>query len=485
MMGIKRFDNIKIIRSIHSFFKLSAEEKEIYYKEIYRENTRHAFYLSLIAIPVSIIHIILFALKLKVVTGIEKQWVFSIICTHLSLFVIATFSGIFLYFFSYRGKRNNLTSRIYTNVLLILILVLGNVLTGFDQYVTPAITPFLNSTILVSLLFQIRPALSTIYFTVSYIIFYFVISQTQLNQDILISNQVNAISITAIGLSLSIILWRSKVTRILQREQIIRQNKALLEANAQKDKFFSIIAHDLINPFNSILGFSDLLINQIKEKDYDAVEEYAKIIRQSTTSAMDLLMNLMEWSRAHTGKMEFKPEDIELKWVLKESEHLFAGALMQKKIDLTLNIPEDTVVYADKNMIRTILRNLISNAIKFTNCNGHIEVTVLKSLQEFLISVSDNGVGIPKESLDMLFRIDQNNSTRGTQNESGTGLGLILCRELIEKHNGRIWCESEPGKGSIFYFSLPYHACNTSSGREAKTGTIFVAKPLPTLHLGT
>jgi len=446
---------MNILTSINSFFRLSDVEKEIYDNEISLENSRRAFYLSLIAIPVSIIHIVLFALKLKVVTGIERQWVFSIIYTHLSLLIVSTLFGVILYIFFYRGKKNNLTSRICTNIILFLLLVLGVVLTSFDQYVTPAITPFLNTTILVGVFFQIRPIFSTLYFTASYIIFYFAVSQTQMNQDILISNQVNGISITAIGLCLSMILWYSNLTRIKQRQQITRQNKALSESNAEKDKFFSIIAHDLKSPFTSILGFSDILIKQVDEKNYNGIDEYAQIIKQSSKSAMDLLMNLMDWSRAHTGRMEFKPEYIELNELVKESESLFAGALLQKKIGLTLNVPESSVVFADKNMIRTLLRNLISNAIKFTHPDGHIVFSVVKSQQELLISVSDNGVGISKESISKLFRIDENYSTLGTQNEEGTGLGLILCKELIERHDGRIWVESEPRKGSTFYFSLP------------------------------
>ncbi len=446
---------MKILSSIPSFFSLSDEEKEIYHNEICSENSSRAFLLSLIAIPVSIIHIVLFKAKLNVVTGIELEWVISIIYTHLCLFITATLSAIFLYFFFYRRKKNNLPSRICTNLLVILILVLGNVLAVFDQRVTPAITPFLNTTLLVGLFFQIRPTFSVIYFVVSYIIFYFGISQTQLNQEILISNQVNGITVTVIGMSLSMILWRSKLTRIKQREQITKQNKALFESNAEKDKFFSIIAHDLKSPFNAILGFSDILINQVKERDYDGIDEYAKFIQQSSKSAMDLLMNLMDWSRAHTGRMEFKPEYFELNELVKESEYLFEGALLQKEIALTVKIPEDTVVYADNNMIRTVLRNLISNAIKFTNINGHIVLSVIKNKHQCQVSVSDDGVGIPKESMERLFRIDQNYSTAGTQNEKGTGLGLILCKELIEKHKGEIWYESEPGKGSVFYFSLP------------------------------
>lgn len=456
-MGTKLFNknSIKIPVSIQSLFKLSDEEKEIYSNEIFPENIRRAFYLSLVAIFVSIIHIVLFASKLKIVTGIERQWVYSIIYTHLSLFTVSTFSAIFLYISVYRMKKTSQTAKVYTHALLLFILFLGSVLAAFDQRVTPAITPFINATILISLLFQIKPKISVIYYTVSYIVYYFAISQTQLKQEILISNLVNGITITVIGFCLSVILWRLKLTRILQREQIRKQNKALFESNAEKDKFFSIIAHDLKNPFNSILGFSDLIIEQLKVKNYDSIDMYAKIINQSTNSALDLLMNLMDWTRAHTGRMEFNPENIDLNRLLMESEYLFAATLKQKNISLKHNIPENTVVFADENMIRTILRNLISNAIKFTHPEGQIALDVLRNQHECLISVKDNGVGISKESLDMLFRLDQNKSTKGTQDETGTGLGLILCKELIEKHNGKIWVESEPDKGSVFYFTIP------------------------------
>ncbi|MCK9628566.1 MAG: ATP-binding protein [Bacteroidales bacterium] len=458
-MKTKRFNGniIRILSSLQSFFKLTDEEKKIYYKEIFSENTRRVFYLSLMAIPVSIVHIILFSQKLEFVAGVERQWVKSIIYTHLSLLIVAIVSGVYLYFSIFRRKRNSKTSIVYTHVLLSFVLILGIALTAFDQFVTPAITPFLNTTILIGLFFQIRPTISVIYYTASYALYYFAISQTQLNQDMLISNQVNGISITAIGLCLSLILWHSRLTRILQQKQILQQNKALHDSNAQKDKFFSIIAHDLTNPFNSIKGFSDLILEQVEEKNYETVGEYAMIINQSVNSTMDLLRNLMDWSRAQTGMMEFKPGYFDLNGLVKETENLFAGALKQKKIFFTINTSGNTVIFADKNMIRTILCNLISNAIKFTHRDGHIVLSVLKQTNEYLISVSDDGVGIPPDTIEKLFLIDQNKSTRGTQNESGTGLGLLLCKELIEKHGGKIRVESEYGKGSTFNVSIPYN----------------------------
>jgi len=449
---------MNIFSNIISFFELSVEENEIYNSEISRENTHRALYVSLIAIPVSMIHIVLFALRFHNVSGIEQQWVVSIICSHTTILIVAMLCSIFLYIFFYRTHKNNLVSKICTNVILFFLLIMGGVIASIDQYVTSAITPFFVTTMIVGLIFLMRPLFSTTYYIAAYLIFFFLLAQTQPNQDILISNQVNGLTITAIGLCLSHILWRSNLTRIKQSQQIKRQNKALFESNAQKDKFFSIIAHDLKSPFNSIMGFSNVLVEQVGEKNYTGIDEYANIIQQSSTRAMDLLTNLMEWSQTQTGRMEFNPVDIELFELIKDTELLFSSALHQKKISVNVNVPHKTVVFADKNMISTILRNLVSNAIKFTNSEGEIIISVVKGQYELTVSVADNGVGIPKTSIDKLFRIDENYSTSGTQDEKGTGLGLILCKELIEKHDGKIWGESEQGKGSTFYFTLPYIA---------------------------
>lgn len=446
---------MKLLDNIRSFFRLSDEDKEIYHNEISLDNSHRAFFFTLIGIPVSLFHILIFYSKLNGTIGIEQQWVQSIIFSHVSLLVLATMFGGLLYFFSYREKKNHTAAVFCTNVMLVLLLLIGSLITAFDQYVIPSITPFVNMTILVGLFFQIRPTFSAIYFMASYLFFFVAISQTQVNQEILVSNQVNGLTISAIGLSLSMILWNSKLTRIKQRNQITRQNKALTESNGEKDTFFSIIAHDLKSLFNSILGFSDLLIQQVKEKNHEGIEEYANIIKQSSKSAMDLLSNLMDWSKAHTGRMEFIPEKIQLNDLVKELEYLFVGSLLQKKQLLTTDIPENTYVFADRNMLYTVLRNLLSNAIKFSHSDGRIELTAKKNQQEYVISVSDDGVGIPTEYIHKLFRIDENYSTPGTLNEKGTGLGLVLCKELIERNGGRIWCESKSGKGSQFYVSLP------------------------------
>ena len=170
---------------------------------------------------------------------------------------------------------------------------------------------------------------------------------------------------------------------------------------------------------------------------------------------MDLLTNLLEWSRSQTGKIEFKPEYFELVGFIEETIPVFVDIAKQKSIIIKRSLPYNILGFADKHMISTVLRNLIFNAIKFTKTGGEIIVSAQREQNDVIVSVKDNGVGITKERLDKLFRIDESESTPGTNNEQGTGLGLILCKEFVEKHGGRIWVESEENKGTVFSFTLP------------------------------
>jgi len=239
-------------------------------------------------------------------------------------------------------------------------------------------------------------------------------------------------------------------------EEALRESEiSLRELNATKDKFFSIIAHDLRSPFNSIMGFSSLLASQIKEKDYKSVEKFGEIIQGSSKRAMDLLTNLLEWSRSQTGRMEYKPEYVELVSLINEASELLNDFAQQKSVSIKKDLPHNAPVLADKAMVSTILRNLISNAIKYSNSGDEVLISAEQKQNEIVICVSDKGVGINKNDIENLFRIDKSYSTPGTQNEKGTGLGLILCKEFVEKHGGKIWVESEAGKGSTFCFTIP------------------------------
>jgi len=183
---------------------------------------------------------------------------------------------------------------------------------------------------------------------------------------------------------------------------------------------------------------------------------YSKQINSSAKNTLVLLDNLLNWAKAQTGHINFKPEKVVLSPIIQEVFELSNSSAKNKNIVLNHIPSEEIIVFADPNMLKTVLRNLISNAIKFTNSNGKIDVTVLQNDNFIEIAVSDNGVGMKDETRNKLFSLETNETTMGTANEKGSGLGLLLCKEFVAKHGGKIWIESEEGKGSIFYFTLPY-----------------------------
>jgi signal transduction histidine kinase len=198
-----------------------------------------------------------------------------------------------------------------------------------------------------------------------------------------------------------------------------------------------------------------MLNEEIKSGDSTRIEKYSGMINISAVQTLRLLENLLEWAKSQTGKILFNPIPINLSELFNEEFIMLNDMSTGKNIELKSSFPDDLTVIADKNMLKTILRNLISNAIKFTHKNGKVEVKAIIDNKQVEISVSDSGIGMTKETMAKLFRIDANLVTRGTENEKGTGLGLFLCKEFVEKHGGKIWVESESGKGSVFKFVLP------------------------------
>jgi signal transduction histidine kinase/ligand-binding sensor domain-containing protein len=259
---------------------------------------------------------------------------------------------------------------------------------------------------------------------------------------------------------LIVYIFLSRVRRLKKQTSLLEKTVAmktseLNELNASKDKFFSIIAHDLKNPFNAIIGFSEMLKDEIASGELNKSGEYAGMIYDSATKTYRLLENLLEWANSQRGKISFNPMTINLSEIFREDFRILNEMARRKDIELINHFADDLTIVADKNMIKTLLRNLISNAIKFTYKNGKVEVWAASGNKQLEISISDSGIGMTKETISKLFRIDSNLSTNGTENEKGTGLGLILCKEFVEKHRGKIWVESVPGKGSIFRVTLP------------------------------
>ncbi len=231
--------------------------------------------------------------------------------------------------------------------------------------------------------------------------------------------------------------------------------KKLRETNESKDKFFSIIAHDLKTPFTGLLGFSHLLIGKAENSDFVKVKQYSQIIYDSAHSCHLLLDNLLQWSRAQSGNIQHNPEVFRINEIVSDTISTTTISLLAKKIKLENNVKKDIIVYADPKMVSTVLRNLFSNAIKFTPRQGCITVNYELVEQEVVISVSDTGVGLSAEKIKRLFNSQISLTTPGTANEQGTGLGLMISREFVSINLGKLWVESTEGKGSTFYFTVP------------------------------
>ncbi|NJK93569.1 MAG: hypothetical protein HC905_00350 [Bacteroidales bacterium] len=240
-----------------------------------------------------------------------------------------------------------------------------------------------------------------------------------------------------------------------QKEEILDQKNQLEIANATKDKFFSILAHDLRSPFNSLIGFSELLVTEIQKGNQEKYSRYAGIIRQSINDVFNLVENLLTWSRSQSKNITFNPEQLQLYPLVESCLNLFANSAENKGIALKMNIPDNQIVYADEDMVLTILRNLITNAIKFSKRGDRITITSKTEGDWVAVSVSDTGVGMEQDVIARLFKEGENVKTTGTDKEKGTGLGLMLCKEFIEFHKGGIGVESQIGVGSTFYFTLP------------------------------
>jgi PAS domain S-box-containing protein len=245
------------------------------------------------------------------------------------------------------------------------------------------------------------------------------------------------------------------VKRKLDEVALKASEASLKESNISKDKFFSIIAHDLRGPFNAIIGFSDLLHNDYETLDISEQRSMIKNIYDASLGTFKLLENLLEWSRIQTGRTRPNPDNIDLCTIANTSLSFLKPQAEKKNIKLFSGIHFGTIAFCDENMITTVVRNLISNAIKFTPIGGNVRIWAAIKDQHVEVTVADNGVGIHQENLPKIFKLDESVKTRGTAGEQGTGLGLVLCREFIELNNGTISAESELGRGSQFRFTIP------------------------------
>lgn len=247
-----------------------------------------------------------------------------------------------------------------------------------------------------------------------------------------------------------------ELTERIKVENALKKNEIQLkELNTTKDKFFSIVAHDLKNPFTSLIGTSELLYDNISRMSNGDIHKLALILNDSAKSGYAILQNLLDWSRSQTGLLKYNPEILNLNKLIEENIsnlHLFAT---NKEIYFIYKPEKVTTIFSDNGMINTILRNLLSNSIKFSHRGGTVIIITREDPNEFTVSIADKGIGISRENIEKLFKLDTKYAMIGTENEQGTGLGLKLSKEMVEKEGGRIWVESTVNQGSTFFFTIP------------------------------
>ena len=362
------------------------------------------------------------------------------------------------------------------HVSLIVVALWGTACTIYDQAVTNSIIGFLIICVVCSLILLIQPLILIFYLSLIYAVFGIGMSQTQQNDVILVSNLSVGLITLIICLALSTIQWRSNLRAFKQRRLIKAQKKelednymallqsstALQEANETKDKFFSILAHDLRGPISSTLALTELLEEGFFEEDEAERKRMYKLLQTSLFTTGKLLENVLLWSRSQTGNICFNPCPINVREAIDANISLLKIMAAQKDIQIVNLADPEICISGDVDMINTVLRNLISNAIKFTPNFGKIELvtgetTDQSGKKQVTISVIDHGVGMSKKVLEGLFRAENKTATPGTNNETGTGLGLVLCKEFVQKHAGDIRVESKESEGSTFTILLPFN----------------------------
>ncbi len=273
-------------------------------------------------------------------------------------------------------------------------------------------------------------------------------------QDYLVKGEVHS-SLLARSIFYAVERGRLQHEKMLNQEKLKKYSEELEVLNATKDKFFSILAHDLKSPFNAFIGITDILAEDIDILDNEQIKSFVLDINRSAHSQFKLLENLLAWAQMQRGLMKFEPIELEINTVINDVFQLYLDNAMEKDLKLINETPLGKTIKADHNMLYLLLRNLVYNAIKFTNPGGEIRVGENATSGFSEIYVADSGVGINPSSLSKMFRIESQSTTLGTAHEKGTGLGLVLCKDMVEKNGGTIRVSSEVGVGTTFYFTIP------------------------------
>jgi two-component system sensor histidine kinase/response regulator len=397
--------------------------------------------------------------------------------TTLNQIVLITTALLFtMLVWSYRSPRlKNLAGKYLPHVVFFTLTLWGALTTIFDQQVTSSITSFILGIIICSLMLLFRPWRISLYLFVLMAVFYFGVVLNQEDPMLRLVNISEGFCSILVCFALSITQWRTNIIRFRQsrliksQQETLRENyqdllsssEQLEELNNSKDKFFAILAHDLRGPISSTLALTEHLKEGLFDDDEKERKRMYGLLQNSLSTTGKLLENVLLWSRNHLGTLTFKPVNLFLHEVIENNISLLHIVAAHKDISLINQVDQSLQTNADLEMVNTVIRNLLSNAIKFTPNFGKVEITSGECYDEQLdqrfvtISVRDYGTGMTKKIMDNLFKIDKKVISVGTNNETGTGLGLILCHDFIQKHQGTLHVDSEEGSGTIITFTLP------------------------------
>ncbi len=448
-----------MIHRLKSLFIASDIDDPVIQREFRKANLTRSLIAACGAILFSAAVISVFSQTNFQGTPNETEWRTAIVKLNLITITINTiFMCVGLYILRYKNTDHIL----YTYLPYALMIVVGTwgiAGTVLHQLISWNMVPFMLAAFVMAMLLT-RPAVLFYYFAIVYVVFYFLIPINQLNPNYTLLNRAFGLAILFIGYCFSIVTWNNNLVRFRQNRLIELQAEELKELNASKDKFFSILSHDLKGPVAS-----SLLLTEILQEDHVAEEERKEIqalFHSSLENISRLLNNVLLWANNQTGTISFDPTLIELRTFIEEDIQLLHTMALHKNIVLVNEVPQDLYIRADQQMIHTVMRNLLTNALKFTHAKGKVNVFAeqvkgnsLTPVDHVKISIIDNGIGISPARLDDLFKLDKKVMTPGTNNEIGTGLGLILCKDFVEKHKGQFFVESQEETGSRFMFTLP------------------------------
>lgn len=455
---------------------LPPEDDLIINKEIRETNLTRCMVLSGICAPYALLCSCYFFGMPYLPNSMHPIWHNYLFILHL--FMLFMFSWIFTYTLRLKNKKATTANslRFLPNAAFLLLGLWGAIAAVYSQMLSSSIIPYFIVCMLISVMLLIRPIQALLMLSIIYYCFFLGISSIATDHQELSANLLNGLCLTIAAFGVTVIFWNNNMSKhrqqrevrrqqeelIHQYEELVQATKTLEKTNASKDRFFSILAHDLRGPITSTLALTELLEEGAFEEDIEERQNMYKLLQNSLDSSSKLLENVLLWSRNQEGVLNFRPAQLSVRQTAQFSINLLAAVAANKRIIIENLIDDQLSVYADADMINTVFRNLISNAIKFSHADGRVEVRGKAKVNEkgelfAVIEVIDFGVGMNQRTLNEIFSVEHKSILPGTNNEMGTGLGLVLCKDFVEKHKGTILVDSIENEGSKFIITLPGH----------------------------